>query len=226
MITNQPPTVSDLLTRWIIYELQRGGFRFDRSIGRYRDNSTGRLVSEKSVLSTIDKFNSGVIQNNVANITDRFIDGRIDLPTWQQQMARELKDGWLVNAMAGRGGRNAMTQADFGRVGGRLRFEYQQLNRFADEIANGNLTAAQIRWRASLYANGPRTGYYDGKTAAMIDAGFVAEQRFLGAAEHCEVCIGLAAQGRQPIGALPEPGTQCFGRHNCKCRKEYFKEFE
>jgi hypothetical protein len=227
-MTPQPTnTLTGLLVNTIYAELaQRGGFRWDRTISRYRDNATGRLVPESKVLSTIERFNNGVIQNNVDNLTERFLDGRLTLAQWQQAMALEIKDGWLVSAMAGRGGRNAMTQADWGRLGGRLRYEYSRLNRFADRIKNGELTAAQIRANAQLYALAPRTGYWDGQTAAMIDAGYVAEQRFLGAADHCSICIDLAARGRQPIGTLPEPGTQCEGKRQCKCRKEYFKDFE
>lgn len=223
----QPTKVSDLLTRFLYHELaQRGGFRWDSSIGRYRSNETGRLVSESKILSTIERFNDTTIRDNISSITNRFLDGRIDLPTWQQQMAREIKDGWIVNAMAGRGGKNSMEFSDYGRLGGRLRFEYDRLNQFAQRIAAGELTAAQIRANALLYAGGPRTGYFDGMTAAKRDAGFVAEQRFLRPGESCGDCVYYAGQGRVPVGSLPEPGERSQCMRNCNCEKQYFKEFD
>lgn len=219
-------TLSDALARWIIYELAQGGYTWDRAISRYRDKATGRLVSEGKVLSTIERFNDTTIRDNINSITGRFLDGRIDLSTWQQQMAREIKDGWLINAMAGRGGKNAMEFSDYGRLGGRLRFEYDRLNQFALKIKDGELSAAQIRANALLYAGGPRVGFFDGKTAAKRDAGFVAEQRFLRPGESCSDCIDYAGRGRQPIGSLPEPGEQSECQRNCNCDKDYFKSFD
>jgi hypothetical protein len=221
-----PDTAADRLASWIIYELAQGGYTWDRSVSRYRDKETGRLVSESKVLSTIERFNDTTIRDNIGGITDRFLDGRIDLPTWQQQMAREIKDGWIVNAMAGRGGKNSMEFSDYGRLGGRLRFEYDRLNQFALRIANGEMTAAQIRANALLYAAGPRVGYFDGKTAANRDAGFVAEQRFLRPGESCADCINYAGRGRVPIGSLPEPGEGSVCQRGCNCDKLYFKSFD
>jgi hypothetical protein len=225
MISTKHPSPSDIDTRWVDLA-GRTGYRWDRSISRYRDNENGRLVPESRILSSVERFNEQAIRGNVSNITERFLDGRIDLPRWQELMAREIKDGWVVSAYAGRGGKNAMTFADYGRLGGRLRFEYQQLNRFALRIKNGEMTAAQIRVNAELYALSARTGYWDGMTAAKRDAGYIAEQRFLGQADHCEVCVGLADRGIQPVGTLPEPGTVCEGKRRCKCTKVYYKDFE
>jgi hypothetical protein len=223
MISTLANPVTD---NWLPTDLAQGGFVWDSGISRYRDKSNGRLIAERDIISGIELFNTDVIKPNVNSITERFINGSIDLPTWQQQMARELKDGWLINSMAGRGGKNAMTPADYGRAGGRLAYEYRKLNEFAQRIKAGTLTPAQIRANAALYAAAPRTGYWDGQTAAMIAADYVAEQRFLGDTDHCETCIELANRGRQPIGSLPEPGTVCEGKRRCGCTKRYFKDFE
>lgn len=214
-------TLSKALTRWLTAELaSRTGFRWDPSIARYRDNSTGRLVSERAVFRAADGFRE-FTKENIAGHTRRFLDGQIDVATWQERVAREVKDAHIVSHMAGRGGRNTMTMSDWGKVGSRLRFEYQQLDAFAQEIKAGTLSAAQIQARATLYGNGAHKAFYDGKTRAGIEAGFTEERRRTTPGEVCADCVGYEAQGWVPIGSLPEPGEGSVCRANCRCRKEY-----
>lgn len=214
-------TYADLLTGWLTHELQQArGFTYDKRLARYRDRETGRLVAERDVIAAADGFRD-FARANIDRLTERFVDGDIDLPTWQRRVAQEVKDAHIVSAMAGKGGRNNMTQADWGRVGGRLRFEYDRLNRFAVEVKAGMQTPAQIRARAKLYANGTRKSYFDGKTAACQEAEFTEERRILQPGESCADCIGYAAQGWVPIGTLPEPGVASECLSNCNCIKEY-----
>lgn len=205
----------------VVYNLATGGYRWDNDAARYRSKDTGRFVSESALRADLDRFNSQVVNTSLQDITDRMIDGRITLDKWQEQMAAELKDAWGVNVRVGRGGAAQMTAVDYGRYGGRLGYEYNRLNAFAVEIQMGTLTPAQIKARASLYANATRVGYWDGQTAAFRAAGFTEERRVLNPAEHCGDCIGYAAQGWQPLGSLPEPGTQSVCQRNCRCTKEY-----
>lgn len=207
-------------SRWV-YNLATGGYRWDGDAARYRSKDTGRFVSENALRSDLDRFNSDIVGGNLQNITDRMLDGNITLSSWQKQIAAELKDAWGVNIRIGRGGASQMTQADYGRYGGRLAYEYNRLTRFAVEIEMGNLTPGQIKARMQLYANATRVGYWDGKTAANQAAGFTEERRNLNPAEHCGDCEGYAAQGWQPIGSLPEPGEASVCGRNCRCDKEY-----
>lgn len=200
---------------------ERLGWAWDASVARYRSFVAGRFVSEATVRATGERFVSQSIESNIENITERFLDGKIDLATWQQRMAAELKDAHIVNACIGRGGRAQMTFSDWGRVGARLREQYRYLNRFAEEIKNGLLSNAQISQRALMYARSARISYYDGLTSAKAMAEFTEEQRVLGYAEHCTDCPDLAGYWA-PIGSLPPIGmTQCLT--NCKCTKIYRK---
>ena len=212
--------VYEAIGGWLVAELQREGFRWDTTVARYRDNRTGRFVAESRILETAEGF-ANFTQRNMGNITQRYLDGRIDLNAWQSAMRQEIKDAHLVNAMAGRGGRNAMTQADWGRSGARLRQQYGYLDNLAWERYNGTVTDAQMMTRAKMYSGASRTSYYDGKTAAYQAAEFTEERRVLNPAEHCADCIAYAGLDWQPIGSLPEPGqaSQCLS--NCKCNKEY-----
>lgn len=212
--------VSQLLTRFLVDLASRAGYVWEKVTARYRDKATGRFISEQVLVNLAESF-TGFTQDNLTSLTDKMISGKMSLADWQRQFAQELKDAYIVNAQIGRGGKNAMTQADYGRIGQRLRGEYKYLNDFAKEIANGDLSAAQIQARVDQYAAGTRKAYYDGRTAAAKDGGFTEERRILNPAEHCEDCLDYAGKGWQPIGTLPEPGEGSQCRNNCKCEKEY-----
>lgn len=199
---------------------KRAGVAWESDTRRYRDLGTGRYIAERTITAKLDKYNDAVAEH-MRRETERFIAGQIDLATWQQGVAKDLKDAYIVNLQIGRGGVNVTTFADYGREGGRLNFEYRRLNQFAQEIALGNLSDKQIAARLELYIPGIRTAYYDGKTAAGQAAGLTEERRVLSPVENCDDCVGYADQGWVPIGTLPEPGTQSACMHNCQCEKEY-----
>lgn len=212
--------VRDLLTFFLVDLASRAGYVWERATARYRDKATGRFISEGTLVNLAESF-TGFTQDNLTRITEQMTSGKLSLADWQRQFAQELKDSYIVNSQIGRGGRNAMTQSDYGRIGQRLRGEYKYLNNFAQEIADGKLSPAQIQARVDQYAAGTRKAYYDGRTAACKAGGFTEERRILHPAEHCEDCIGYASKGWQPIGTLPEPGESSQCRNNCKCEKEY-----
>jgi hypothetical protein len=217
---------TDALTRFLVDQLDavelqtRQGFTYDRVSGRYRNNATGRYISEREIVQLVESY-SQTVSANLKALTERFVRGELDLSAWQTRFMRELKDGYIIAATAGRGGRAAMTQADWGRVGGRLANEARHLNGFAQAVYNGNMTTGQILYRADLYAGGVRTAYFDGRSAAAVENDLTEERRILGESEHCDDCAGYAAQGWVMIGGLPEPGDGSVCRHNCQCEKEY-----
>jgi hypothetical protein len=90
----------NILTDWLVYEFQRSGFRFDRSAARYRDNKTGRFVAESQVLRTVEGY-AGFAQDNMSNITQRYIDGKINIRDWQKGMRQEIKDSHIVSHCIG-----------------------------------------------------------------------------------------------------------------------------
>ncbi len=213
------------ISRRLLVELQaRLGFTWEQLNGRYRNNRTGRFVAERAIIETIDTYHDDVVAPNIRSLTQRMTNGTITVAQWQEGMQKELKDSYIISVQAGRGGKAVTTQADYGRQGGRLNFEYRRLDSFAAEIVSKHgtddeLSPAMIEARAQLYAGGSRTAYFDGKTAAKVGAGFTEERRFLGDTDHCVICIGFAARGWVPIGTLPEPGTECLGLHQCGCDK-------
>lgn len=173
---------------------------------------------------SLSGFIDDVLRPSIENLTRRFLDGLLELDAWQKAVAGELKQAHIVASILGRGGRDRMTYADWGRVGGRLRSEFRFLDNFAREILGGKLTAAQILARAGAYIDAARQSFFSAKTTSETEDGAEWEQRFLGASESCDDCVRYAAMGRQPIGTLPEPGERSICGNNCQCVKIYGRD--
>lgn len=211
----------DRLSRFIgLVQRSRSGFRWDLREAAYIDNATGAVVPDVEVLFELGQYESWV-SGNVRNITQELIDGAVDVNAWQLAMRDELRDSWRTTYMLGRGGIEQMGPDDWGRLGGNLNREYRRLYTFAVSISEGRMTAPQIQARARQYASAVRTAHGAGRTIGYVSAGYTEERRVLTPAEHCEDCQGYAAQGWQPIGTLPEPGSGSRCHRNCKCIKEY-----
>ena len=211
----------------ILLQQQRGGVRHSRSKGAYIWNSNGREVADAKIQKQLDVIVDD-FQGNVERLAGRLDSGNLTIAQWQDRMRREIKDVHRTQYMVGRGP-DDMTPRDWGRLGSDLRWmQYDRLDKFALDIADGNLSPAQIKARSKLYMDASTKQYWRGKTEGKIAAGYVAERRFLGPNDktHCQPCKGFAAQGRQPVGTLPEPGEECEGTIHCHCRKVYYKAGE
>lgn len=188
--------------------------------GRYRDNATGRFVSQMRVRSDID----GYIDNSKTRIdalANQLRNRQISLAEWQTSMRQEIKAMHLNTSMVAHGGRAQMTQADWGRAGQQLRQQYQYLDRFAADIASGKVSLdGRLNVRAGMYAESARGTYEQETRRVSAQSGLTEERRILHAKESCGDCVEYAGRGWQPIGTLPRIGdSQC--RVNCRCTFEY-----
>jgi hypothetical protein len=222
------PKTSNLRLAYSLLTLlqqQRGGVRHSRSKGEYIYNANGRTVPDRNIQKRLD----GIVddfQQNTERLANRLDRGNLTIAQWQDRMRREIKDVHRTQYIVGRGGVESMTPRDWGRLGADLRhLHYNKLDKFALEIAEGNLTPAQINARSKLYMNASNKQYWRGKTEAKTAAGFVSKQRFLNPAEHCEDCEDFEAMGRVPINddSLPPPGEDSVCRSNCKCTMRFYK---
>lgn len=125
-------------------------------------------------------------------LSRRLINGDINVQQWVLEMRQQVKDTFINEYMLGRGGRNNMTQADWGRVGRMLRDQYQYAEGFARDIDAGKVSAGQIRTRARMY----------------VDSGTQAFER-----------AKAESQGIPPLPAYPGDG-QTICRANCQCHWE------
>lgn len=196
-------------------------------VAQFWNRTVGRLVPRLQVQSwTNQSIDLSPAQSWAADLAE----GRLSVQSWQQQMRQEIKREYIRQYLAGKGGIEQMTAKDWGSIGGAVGEQYKYLDRFAQEIADGNLTEGQIRVRSGMYVNSAREAFERAKERAATEAGFTEVRWVLNVAEHCQDCIDLSNLGWQRAkpwpfkvgGRAARPGsgaTRC--KTNCKCSTDY-----
>jgi hypothetical protein len=190
-------------------------FRWDPVARRYRGPS-GAFVPDAAVRQAVDAVVGGSGQRMRA-LTERLRDQSLDLATWQQQMAAEIKAAHLATIMAAHGGRAQMTPSDWGWSGQRLRSQYGFLRGWAAALATGIAPLdGRALMRAELYADAARVSHQEMRRRDGRLGGATQERRVLRASESCAGCVAEADRGWQPAGTLAPLGSQQC-RSRCRC---------
>ena len=198
------------------------GYAWDPRLqgGRYRvvlpDGRLGRIVTPTSIANDLRALHERSA-NQYARLVAGVYNGQITPAVFQLAMQAELKNIHTAMAALGVGGWSRADQATWGRVGQELRTEYRYLAGFVREIAEGNLTEAQARERAKLYADNAYGRFWDEYTRTLKANGMTRERIVTANDERvCKICGGAEDRGWVPIG------TWSLGLHNrCRCRKDY-----
>lgn len=121
-------------------------WRWDKRAARYRDDVTGRFMSDRRVRRLVQQSldASRAATGELARLVSN---SELAPAAWRDMMRQEIKAEYIREYLAGRGGRSVMTQADWGRIGGMLREQYRYLERFTAQVAAGDLSEGQIRLR-------------------------------------------------------------------------------
>jgi len=204
-------------------------YSYDTSTGQYRDSRTGRFIKEHVVYDTMqNRIDDASSRMNA--YADAMIAGDVSVEDWRQAMIVELRRGHVQMAMLGAGGNRRLSNDPelaaevWGRAGFRLKEEYGWLNNFADEIAAGKLSPAQIKMRMKMYSEKVWTSYHDGKRVSMRKAGKTKRRRIAKDDEGtCKDCKRFEGMGWVDIDdpALPPPGVKSVCRSRCRCTEEY-----
>jgi hypothetical protein len=137
----------------------------DRS-KRYRNTESGRFISQRTAIKLRDAYTAGKVAD-ADRLSRRLVNRQVSVQEWTLEMRRQIKDAYVNQYMLARGGRNNMTQEDWGRVGGLIHGQYHYLNGFARDIDQGKLSEGQIRTRC--WTNIQATaGLYVAQTANAI----------------------------------------------------------
>jgi hypothetical protein len=196
---------------------------YDRNTGRYRDEK-GKFLSKAAVEALVDgRINK--LGTMLKRFTNMLIDGNITLDIWQSSVREAIKAAHIQAAIIGNGGKSQMGNADYGRIGQKLRQEYSYLQAFASDLLGQRISRPMALARIGLYASSVRASYWEGVSIRNEKEGLSLMRRILDPqAQHCDDCRNYAARGLVPIGSLPLPGQRCACRARCKCRVEYKRQ--
>lgn len=195
-------------------------FTYDPRSRRYRDNSTGRFLSEKTVRDAVDT----VIDAETVKIRDlsqSLVDGKINLVEWQIGMEGILKPLHVAMALSANGGIKNSSPADIGYIGSLLKEQYKFLRDFTKQIKNGQQKLdGTLVARSALYTQAARSTHEKVRQRAAKNGGVQEERSILGVADHCTLCVQEAKKGWSPIGSLLPIGQRTCGP-NCRCTFQY-----
>ena len=196
------------------------GYSWGPDTSRYRNGETGRFVARKDILVLLSASTNANQESMRAGVL-AYHSGELDQATFLARTTTMLRREYLQNTALGSGGWERMGPVEWGRIGGRLRSEYAYLRGFAQEIADGTVSAAQAAARMQSYVGGARHEFFraERENKAPAEMGKIAiERRVLSPeAKHCRQCPEYAALGWRPAGELPLPTEECDCRNNCLC---------
>lgn len=159
---------------------------------------------------------------NLKELADALKEGRINLAEWQAAMRDYLRVQYTAAMELAKGGREFITQSDWGYMGSALKKQYAYLDNFKNDIMNNpdQWLNGRLDARMGLYRESSYSAYEDFNRREYINNGYDEEIRLLGQADHCPGCLEQAAKGWQPIGTLDPIGAEeCVT--NCRCEFDY-----
>lgn len=210
-------------TEAVLSSRMDAAWSYDRNTGRYRDER-GKFLSQASVQKLVDG-RIDKLEASLKRFTRMLSNGSITLDQWQGSVREAIKAAHIQAAIIGHGGKAGMGSAEYGRVGQRLRLEYDFLANFASDLLGGRVSAPMALARIGLYAQSVRGSYWLGAEIRQQEQGYSLMRRILDdQAKHCEDCLRYAARGTVPIGSVPLPGQRCECGARCRCSVRYFRQ--
>lgn len=201
---------------------------FDRKKRAYVTES-GRVIPRPELRAKIDKL-LDYTKRQAARIAERYDAGEITGEQLNEQMRSLLKDSHIVSSVVGRGGREQMTSSDWGRVGQKLRRQYEYLNGFQKRLQSGTLSKAASTSRAKSYISSVYISFAESRMVA--DKEGAAEQpsgkemlcRLVqNSKEGCAECNADAGDGWVPVSEMKSIGERICEEF-CLCEIEFEDE--
>lgn len=146
---------------------------WDTTSRRYREAKTGRYIGAKQMLALRDTYTDRQKLRTDA-LARQLVDGDITIQQWTLAMREAVKETYLSQYAMAIGGRQTMTQRDFGIIGRALRDQYEYLQKFATDIQTGKYTGANLdgilkrmQVRAGMYIESGTEMYERAKGEAL-----------------------------------------------------------
>ena len=161
---------------------------FDAHAKRYRSGQTGRFIGKKVVVQLRDDVVSAAAKD-ARQLAERAARGEVTAEELRAGLRLAVRNAQAAEYIFGRGGVNAMTNADFGRLGSTLRTAYARLEPLILDATTGRASEAQAANRAQMAVDGGVKAFEQGQASTW----------------------GVA--GQLPL----YPGDNCLGMTNCRC---------
>lgn len=160
-------------------------------------------------------------KGRIETLSRQLVAREITIAEWQTKMASEVKQVHVIGHTLASGGWGQLTQADYGRIGQRVRAEYVALRNFAIQVEEGKQARnGTLVNRARLYSEAGRATYEAERGRREVGSGAREYRSVRHATDSCEQCISEAAKGWVMVGTLIPIG-QRLCRGNCKCTLTY-----
>lgn len=196
--------------------------RYNPQAGRFIGEN-GKFLSAIQVQQVVTGEQTR-LNTQIQAALGRLFEGETSIKDLQVEAAQLLKASHLRITTLGAGGEKSLRSNPeifryFGQSGSQLKREYARLVGTGTQIANGELSEAQIRdrfrrqslrlnetfFRAELLTRASQQGHNEGK-------------RFLGAAvKHCPSCPGYQVAEWTDISEIVPKGTACECGGYCYC---------
>jgi hypothetical protein len=201
-------------------------FQFLKGEGVYRYKESGRRVSDQQLYRWVENA-AAAGAKNLEKYARQLQKGEISVTEWAISAGEEIRDMHRAAAMIAAGGKNNMSQSDWGFVGSRLRQELSYFNRFVNEIENlpeGAPLPGGFISRAKSYHHAVYETYASALRRRVVanDQARAEKNVLESGAEHCEGCIAATQAGEVPLGTLTPIGERECGSR-CLCRIIYVR---
>lgn len=126
----------------------------------------GTFISQAQRVNMRDAFIESQ-KSRTNELANQLAKGTINIQQWTLSMREEIKTNHITQYLLAHGGRDTMTQADWGRLGQKIRVQYEYLQKFAADVAAGKLTEGQIAARARMYVESSSQSFEQANALAM-----------------------------------------------------------
>lgn len=193
---------------------------WDAANGHYR-TERGRYIPASAIRRAVDATLDSLKSESDA-LAARLAAGTLDVDDWHVAMRALVKQAHTVSHLAAIGGRKRWTPSEAGKLGARVKAQYQFLSNFRREIANDAAGSPEaIAARARMYIQGGSQTYEAAGRRVAEATGKREMRRFTNSIRPCGDCLSYAGQGWVKIGELPDPGVACACGGACRCTVSY-----
>jgi hypothetical protein len=179
----------------------------------------GRRIPVAEVRAAVDEL-VALVGERAADLGERYAAGKISIYDFHIEMRELLKAAHVVAASVGKGGYRRMTQADWGRVGAKLKSEYGYLAKLVRKIERGTLAKAHSAYRARKYAAGVVMSYHRTMRKERMrtppDENRPQVRLVTHSKEGCSECAADESRGWVDPADMSELGTRICGNY-CLC---------